>query len=184
MDLASLQKQLQKQLQSQTGNAAPVHLWDPPFCGDIDLRIKHDGSWHYMGTPIGRPALVRLFASVLKKEDDKYFLVTPVEKVGIHVEDVPFVITSWKQQDNLIIFTTGQGEEFVVSEQNPVELRMDGKNDQPLPYVLVRSNLYARLHQNVYYQLVELGEERELANGEHHLMVNSGNYSFSLGLLD
>lgn len=180
MDLASLQKQLQ----SQTGNAAPVHLWDPPFCGDMDLRIKHDGSWHYMGTPIGRQALVKLFASVLKKEDDKYYLVTPVEKIGIQVEDVPFIITSWKQQDNLIIFTTGQGEECVVSEQNPVELRLDSTSHQRLPYVLVRSNLYARLHQNVYYQLVELGEERKLSNGELHLMLDSGNYSFSLGQLD
>src|SRR2546428_6412050 len=69
----------------------PVHLWNPPYCGDIDMRIAADGTWYYMKTPIGRPALVKLFASVLKKEADKYFLVTPVEKCGIAVDDVPFL---------------------------------------------------------------------------------------------
>ena len=69
----------------------PVHLWNPPFCGDIDMRIAADGTWFYQKTPIGRPALVKLFASVLKREGDKYFLVTPVEKVGLIVEDVPFL---------------------------------------------------------------------------------------------
>jgi hypothetical protein len=69
----------------------PVHLWNPPFCGDLDIRIARDGTWHYLGTPIGRQPLVRLFASILKREGDRYFLVTPVEKVGIVVEDAPFV---------------------------------------------------------------------------------------------
>src|SRR5579864_3832109 len=69
----------------------PVHLWNPPYCGDIDMRISADGTWFYQKTPIGRPALVKLFASVLKRESDKYFLVTPVEKVGLIVEDVPFL---------------------------------------------------------------------------------------------
>src|SRR5205809_1622361 len=71
--------------------APPVHLWNPPFCGDLDIRIATDGTWYYLKTPIGRPALVRLFASVLKREGDKYFLVTPVEKVGITVDDAPFL---------------------------------------------------------------------------------------------
>ena len=78
-----------------TGKTAKVcrrwHLWNPPFCGDIDMRIAADGTWFYQKTPIGRPALVKLFASVLKREGDKYFLVTPVEKVGIVVEDAPFL---------------------------------------------------------------------------------------------
>src|ERR1700742_2474587 len=69
----------------------PVHLWNPPFCGDLDMRIAGDGTWFYLGTPIGRPALVRLFSTILKREDGKYFLVTPVEKVGIRVDDVPFL---------------------------------------------------------------------------------------------
>src|SRR6478735_4054678 len=70
---------------------APVHLWNPPFCGDLDMRIASDGTWFYLGTPIGRPGLVKLFASVLKREGDSYFLVTPVEKVGIRVDDAAFV---------------------------------------------------------------------------------------------
>src|SRR5215471_19248312 len=69
----------------------PVHLWNPPFCGDLDMRIAGDGTWFYMGTPIGRAALVRLFSTILKREGDKYFLVTPVEKVGIRVDDAPFL---------------------------------------------------------------------------------------------
>ena len=78
----------------------PVHLWNPPFCGDLDMRIARDGTWFYQKTPIGRPALVRLFASVLKREDDKYFLVTPVEKVGIIVEDAPFLAVELKVEEN------------------------------------------------------------------------------------
>jgi uncharacterized protein len=69
----------------------PVHLWNPPFCGDLDMRIAGDGTWYYMGTPIGRPALVRLFSTILKRENGKHFLVTPVEKVGIRVDDAPFL---------------------------------------------------------------------------------------------
>src|SRR5437763_12410980 len=76
----------------------PVHLWNPPFCGDLDLRIAADGTWYYLKTPIGRPALVKLFASVLKREGDRYFLVTPVEKCGIHVEDAPFLAVELKAE--------------------------------------------------------------------------------------
>src|SRR3569832_137217 len=74
-----------------TKGLPPVHLWNPPFCGDLDMRIAADGTWYYMGTPIGRPALVRLFSTILKREDGKHFLVTPVEKVGIRVDDAPFL---------------------------------------------------------------------------------------------
>src|SRR3954470_14216423 len=79
----------------------PVHLWNPPFCGDIDMRIAADGTWFYMQTPIGRPALVKLFASVLKREANKYFLVTPVEKVGIVVEDAPFLAVEVQTKDDV-----------------------------------------------------------------------------------
>src|SRR3954467_7879164 len=75
----------------------PVHLWNPPFCGDLDIRIAADGTWFYMKTPIGRPGLVKLFSSVLKREGEKYFLVTPVEKVGITVDDAPFTAVEMKQ---------------------------------------------------------------------------------------
>src|ERR1700712_4302871 len=88
----------------------PVHLWNPPFCGDLDMRIANDGTWFYMGTPIGRPALVRLFSTILKREDGKHFLVTPVEKVGIRVDDAPFLAVEMASEqqgsDRLLRFRT------------------------------------------------------------------------------
>lgn len=178
MDLASLQQQLAGQDQK----LPPVEKWDPDFCGDIDMQIKHDGSWFYMGTPIGRKALVKLFSGVLKREEDLYFLVTPVEKVGIQVEDVPFVVTQWEQQSGHYIFTTQTQDQFVVGPDHPVALQQDKTTGALLPYALVRRNLWARLHQNVFYQLVELGEE-SVIDGQPHLVLTSADYPFSLGIL-
>src|SRR5436305_11342540 len=88
----------------------PVHLWNPPFCGDLDMRIAGDGTWFYQGTPIGRPALVRLFSTILKREEGKHFLVTPVEKVGIRVDDAPFLavemLTEQNERGRLLRFRT------------------------------------------------------------------------------
>ena len=172
----------QQQISSQNAALPPVDKWDPDFCGDIDIQIKHDGTWFYMGTPIGRKALVKLFASVLKRENDHYFLVTPVEKVGIQVEDVPFIITQWHKEGGKLALTTNTGDDLIVSSENPIQLFADKKTTATLPYALVRRNLWARLHQNVFYQLAELGEEQEL-DGNRHLMLKSGDYSFSLGEL-
>lgn len=172
----------QQQINSQNSALPPVDQWHPDFCGDIDIQIKHDGTWFYMGTPIGRKPLVKLFASVLKREDDNYFLVTPVEKVGIQVEDVPFIITQWQQENGKFALTTNTGDDLIVSSDNPIQLFVDKKSGEYLPYALVRRNLWARLHQNVFYQLAELGEEHQL-NGKRHLMLNSGDYRFSLGEL-
>ena len=172
----------QQQIKSQDAALPPVDKWDPDFCGDIDLQIKHDGSWFYMGTPIGRKPLVKLFASVLKREEDQYFLVTPVEKVGIVVEDAPFIITEWQRQDNKLVLTTNIGDILAVSSDHPIELFEDKKTSAKLPYVLVRRNLWARLHQNVFYQLAELGNEQSV-NGKKHLTLKSDNYTFSLGEL-
>lgn len=178
MDLAKLQQQIS----AEGSKLPPVEKWNPAFCGDINLQIKHDGSWHYMGTPIGRKPLVRLFSTVLKKEDDKYFLVTPVEKVGITVDDVPFIITQWQQQDDKLVFTTQCDDNFIVSEEHPVELHKDKVTGDLLPYARVRRNLWARLHQNVYYQLVELGKEVH-EDDRHYLQLQSGDYCFNLGKL-
>lgn len=178
MDLSTLQKQLSQ----HQGKSPPVEKWDPDFCGDIDMVIKHDGSWFYMGTPIGRKALVKLFSSVLKKQQDDYFLVTPVEKVGITVEDVPFIITQWRQEDDLLVLTTQTEDQLIISEQHPVKLQADACSGDILPYVLVRRNLWARLHQNVFYQLVEMGQQTML-DGKSQLVLQSGDYSFSLGYL-
>ena len=172
----------QQQISLQNAALPPVDKWDPEFCGDIDIQIKHDGTWFYMGTPIGRKALVKLFASVLKREDDRYFLVTPVEKVGIQVEDSPFIITQWQEDNNKLVLTTNTEHSLIVCSENPIQIMADKKTGAYLPYVLIRRNLWARLHQNVFYQLTELGREQKIA-GKHHLMLNSGNYRFSLGEL-
>jgi hypothetical protein len=172
----------QQQITSQNAALPPVDKWNPDFCGDIDIQIKHDGSWFYMGTPIGRKPLVKLFASVLKRENEHYFLVTPVEKVGIQVEDVPFIITQWQKEDSKLVLTTSTGHDLIVSSENPVQIFADKKTGAFLPYALVRRHLWARLHQNVFYQLAELGEEQEL-DGKRHLMLDSGDYRFSLGEL-
>ena len=172
----------QQQISAQKAALPPVEKWNPDFCGDIDMQIKHDGTWFYMGTPIGRKALVKLFASVLKREEDKYFLVTPVEKIGIQIEDVPFIITQWQNEDNKLVLTTNTADNLIVSADNPIQLFADKKTAAVLPYALVRRNLWARLHQNVFYQLAELGEEVVIDN-KRHLMLKSGDYSCSLGEL-
>lgn len=178
MDLTTLQKQLSE----QQGSQPPVENWDPAFCGDMDMHITHEGNWIYMGSPIGRKALVKLFASVLKREEDSYFLVTPVEKVGIKVADVPFVITQWEQQAKHLVFTTQTEESFIVDDTHPVCLKADKVTNAILPYVKVKRNLWGRLHQNVFYQLVDLGKEQKFS-GEMHLVMQSGAYTFSLGKL-
>lgn len=172
----------QQQISSQHAALPPVEKWNPDFCGDIDLVVKHDGSWFYMGTPIGRQSLVKLFSTVVKREGDHYFLVTPVEKVGIQVEDAPFIITEWQREKDSYLFTTNVGDTFMVGPDNPIQVMNDQLTSAPLPYALVRRNLWARLHQNVFYQLAELGEAHQV-DGKSHLMLNSAGYSFSLGEL-
>lgn len=172
----------QQQITSQNQSLPDVDNWTPEFCGNIDIQIKHDGSWFYMGTPVGREALVKLFASVLKREQDNYFLVTPVEKVGIKVDDVPFLITQWQTQNEKLLLTTNIGDNLIVSSDNPINLFTDKSTGAILPYALVRKNLWARLHQNVYYQLAELGKEK-IIDAKKHLVLNSGTYTFSLGEL-
>ncbi|UFS74530.1 DUF1285 domain-containing protein [Tardiphaga sp. 37S4] len=141
----------------------PVHLWNPPFCGDLDMRIAGDGTWFYLGTPIGRPALVRLFSTILKREGGKHFLVTPVEKVGITVDDAPFLaVEMLKEQD-----TRGTVLKFRTNVDDWVEcdsihrLRFEMAEDGGLtPYLHVRSDLWAKVTRAVYYDLVDMGEER------------------------
>ena len=139
----------------------PVHLWNPPFCGDLDMRIARDGTWFYLGTPIGRPGLVRLFSSILRKDDDKYFLVTPVEKVGITVDDAPFVAQDFEAsgtgQDQVLTFTTHVGDSAVAGPDHPIRIVRDPQTGEPSPYVLIRANLEALIDRKSFYRLVELG---------------------------
>ena len=138
----------------------PVEKWNPPFCGDIDMRIARDGTWFYMGTPIGRQPLVNLFASIIRKDGDDYFLVTPVEKVGITVDDAPFVAVDFDQAGGTLTFTTNVGDTVVASADNPIRVTFDD-NDEPSPYVLVRRNLEALIDRKSFYRLIDLGIERD-----------------------
>src|SRR4051812_18886385 len=147
----------------------PVHLWNPPFCGDLDIRIASDGTWFYMGTPIGRPTLVRLFSSILKREDGKHFLVTPVEKVGIRVDDAPFLAVEMrKERDDrgaLLRFRTNVDD--WVSCDAAHRLRFEaGAADGLMPYLHVRADLWAKLTRAIYYDLVDIGAER-MIDGRH-----------------
>jgi hypothetical protein len=137
---------------------APVHLWDPPFCGDLDMVIRRDGRWDYLGTPIGRPELVKLFANILKREEGKYFLVTPVEKVGIRVEDVPFVAVDFRKEGDTLVFVTNVGDETAAGPERPIRVERDAATGEPSPYVLLRADLWARIDRKSFYRLVDLGE--------------------------
>ena len=141
----------------------PVHLWNPEFCGDIDIRIARDGTWYYMGSPIGRQRLVRLFSTVLRKDDDgEHYLVTPVEKLRIIVEDAPFVVVQVNEQgqgESQNLYFRTRTDDVVLADREHgiwVEFSDDG---EPSPYIEVRNGLHALIARNVYYQLVELGTE-------------------------
>jgi uncharacterized protein len=149
---------------SATGKGLPpVHLWNPPFCGDLDMRIASDGTWFYMGTPIGRPALVRLFSTILKREDGKHFLVTPVEKVGIRVDDAPFLAVEMLQESDdrgrLLRFRTNVDDWVPCDSAH--RLRFEAAADGGLtPYLHVRADLWAKVTRALYYDLVDMGEKR------------------------
>jgi len=140
---------------------APVHLWNPPFCGDIDMRIARDGTWFYEGTPIGRPALVKLFANILKLEGGKYFLVTPVEKVGITVDDAPFIAVDFHVEGagrgQELVFTTNLGDEAQAGILHPIRVERDAATGEPAPYIMIRAGLEALIDRKSFYRLVELG---------------------------
>lgn len=143
----------------------PVHLWNPPFCGDLDMRIARDGTWFYEGTPIGRPALARLFSTILKREGDKYFLVTPVEKVGLTVDDAPFVAVDFRAEgvgaDQSITFVTNMGDEALAGPDNALRVARDAETQEPAPYIHIRAGLEALIDRKSFYRLVELGEHAE-----------------------
>ena len=145
--------------------APPVNQWNPPYCGDIDMRIARDGTWFYQGTPIGRPALVKLFASVLKREEERYFLVTPVEKCGITVDDVPFVAVELDIDDHpagrRLRFRTNVDDWVACGPGHALRFESDAATAGLRPYIHVRRGLWARVSRPLYYDLVHLGEERD-----------------------
>jgi hypothetical protein len=160
----------------------PVHLWNPPFCGDLDMRIGRDGTWFYMGTPIGRPALVRLFSTILKREDGKYFLVTPVEKVGIRVDDAPFLAVEMVRENDarglLLRFRTNVDDWVICDSAH--RLRFELVDDGGLaPYLHVRAELWAKVTRALYYDLVDMGEER-MVDGRPMFGVSSAGEFFPM----
>ena len=161
----------------------PVHLWNPPDCGDIEMRIAADGTWFYQKTPIGRPALVRLFASVLKREGGKYFLVTPVEKCGIAVDDVPFLaVELYVEQDTsgrILHFRTNVDDWVACGPGHALRFEPEPETGGLKPYVHVRRELWAKVTRALFYDLVELGEERDV-EGERMFGVVSGGEFFAM----
>ena len=140
----------------------PVHLWNPPLCGDIDMRIGRDGTWYYQGSPIGRMELVRLFASVLRHDDDGvHYLVTPVEKCSVEVEDAPFLavrmIVNGSGHEQVIGFETNLDDEVVVDDEHPLRFVTEEGTGGLKPYVLMRARLEALVNRALFYDLVDLG---------------------------
>lgn len=146
--------------QAKGRGPAPVHLWNPPYCGEMDLEILPDGRWIHEGSPIGRPEMVRLFASVLKREGDRFFLVTPVEKLGIRVADAPFLAVDADIDADEIRFTTNVGEVVVAGPDNPI--RVEQRDGAPRPYVHVRRGLDALIDRKTFYRLAEAAQPDEL----------------------
>jgi len=165
----------------------PVHLWNPPYCGEIDMRIAADGTWFYQKTPIGRPALVRLFASILKREGERYYLVTPVEKCGIVVEDAPFLAVELQAESprhaggdaasRLLRFRTNVDDWVTCAADHPLRFEPEMPSGGLKPYLHVRRDLWAKVTRALFYDLVELGEERDI-NGTRMFGIASGSEFF------
>lgn len=170
----------------EQGKLPPVQRWNPPFCGDIDIRIARNGSWYHEGSQIQRETLVRLLSSILKREGDEYFLVSPVEKVRIRVEDVPFIAVGVADDDqdgkHRLLFRTLTQDLVPLDAEHPLRVTSDPYTGEPRPYILVRDNMEARIHRPVFYELVERGREK-IINGEAHLVLDSAGAVFSLGRL-
>jgi hypothetical protein len=155
----------------------PVERWNPPFCGDIDMRIAGDGTWFYMNSPIGRKPLVKLFSSILRlDEDGKYYLVTPVEKCGIKVDDAPlFAIrmsVEGEGKSQIIKLETQVDDEVVIGPANPMRVADEAGTGGLKPYVLVRRNLEALVSRALFYDLVALG----VVEGEWFGVWSSGQF--------
>jgi uncharacterized protein len=157
----------------------PVHLWNPPHCGEIDIVIRRDGLWMHEGSPIGREALVRLFASVLRRDPDGFHLVTPVEKLKITVEDAPFRAVRVDRAGEDLLFLTDVGDEVVAGPDHALRVESDPRTQEPAPYLHVRRGLEARLTRPVFYELAEMAQP-QLVDGVERMAVRSGGLAFPI----
>jgi len=160
----------------------PVERWNPAYCGEIDMRIAADGTWHYMGTPINRPALVKLFSTVLRKDPERHVLVTPVERVGIEVEDAPFLAVEMavegEGEGRQIAFRTNVDDLVQVGAERPLRFEQDATGGVK-PYVRVRGELWARVTRSLALDLIALGEEGEI-DGAATFGVQAGGAFFPI----
>jgi uncharacterized protein len=174
-------------LQQQGDGIGPLERWNPDFCGDIDMRIGCDGTWYYLGTPIGRAAMVKLFSRVLWQEEGRYFLKTPVEKVGIQVDDLPFQFVSLERVETAagpeLHFTSKTGDRVVAGAGHPLQVLPRAESEEPAPQLLVRFGMWGRIGRNLFYELVEMATAEACAEGGEELVVYSCGERFSLGRL-
>jgi len=171
----------------QSAAGPPLDQWQPPLSGDIDIRIAADGRWHHQGDVFQRHALVKLFSSILRREGEDYFLVTPVEKWRIQVDDLPFIAHSVAQVNRdgveLLLFSTNVGEELLVGKEHPIQVDTSAKGE-PRPAVQVRANLWARIDRPSFYQLVDWAQVHSNKSGAGEILsVSSAGLSFTLGSL-
>ncbi|MGF0538751.1 DUF1285 domain-containing protein [Agrobacterium sp. ES01] len=181
-DLAAMISRAAEQSGGNKRGLPPIDRWNPPFCGDIDMEIRADGTWFYMGTPIGRAPLVRLFSTVLRKDEDgKTYLVTPVEKVGIRIADAHFIAVemgvSGEGTGQVLSFRTNVGDVIEAGPDHPLRFVMQGENSELKPYLHVRGRLEALVSRAVMYDLVELGETIDV-DGVDMFAVRSGGAVF------
>jgi len=181
--------------EAQSKGPPPVERWNPPYCGDLDMRIGADGTWYYLKTPIGRPALVKLFASVLKREGDRYFLVTPVEKCGITVDEAPFMAVelaveqgdgaadSAGRHSRLLRFRTNVDDWVTAGRDHPLRFELEEGTGGLKPFLHVRRDLWAKVTRALFYDLVDLGEERDV-DGARMFGVASGSAFFAMAPAD
>lgn len=170
------------------GKLPPVEAWNPDFLGDIDMRIARDGTWYYNGTPIGRPAMVKLFSGVLRREGDgRHYLVTPVEKYGITVEDAAFVAVEMTVhgtgRDQVLTFRTNVDDEVMAGPEHPIRVDTDPESGEPAPYVHIRGRLEALIARAVFYDLVELADE-DAPDTQGRIGVWSAGAFFPIGRVD
>lgn len=180
-------EQIQRDIEDAAAQSAARRGWNPDCEGEIDIRIAADGGWHHAGRPFQRDALVRLFAGVLRREGDRYFLVTPAEKLRIEVEDAPFVATLVERIDEAgqqaIVFTTNLGERIVLDPAHALRVEIDPDSGEPRPYVHLRDGLEALISRSAFYDLVNFAEPTE-RDGARFLSVTSLGETFDLGSTD
>ena len=174
--LAALVEAAQADSSDGRSGLPPVHLWNPAHCGDIDIVIRRDGTWLHENSPISRAELVRLFSTVLRKDPDGYCLVTPVEKLSIRVEDLPFRAVAVTEAGGVLSFTTDVGDVVEAGAEHPIRVETDPVSGEPAPALHVRADLWARIARPVFYELVERATVED-----GRLTVRSGGAGFPLG---